>query len=92
MTQIADSDGESDNLYKTSSGDCGFVTRFARMVPLPINWFSVYISPCGGYPSFRLSVRAETMHIMMLYPLENKIELFESGPPFPTRQLSMCAE
>ena len=28
----------------------------------------------------------------MLYPLESKKELFESGPPFPTRQLPICAE
>ena len=28
----------------------------------------------------------------MLYPLESKKELFESGPPSPTRQLPICAE
>ena len=28
----------------------------------------------------------------MLYPLEIKKELFESGPPFPTRQLPIYAE
>ena len=28
----------------------------------------------------------------MLYPLESKKELFESGPPFPTRQLPIYAK
>ena len=52
MTQIADSDGESDNLYKTSSGDCEVVTRFARMIPLPVIKVECVLSACGGYPSF----------------------------------------
>ena len=55
MTQIADSDSESDKVYKTSSGDCGFVTRFAQMVPLPSTANALVqcriLVLAGGYPS-----------------------------------------
>ena len=44
--------GHEQTGFYTSLGDCEVVTRFARMVLLPVIKVECMFSACGGYPSY----------------------------------------